>query len=113
MRGVFYSQDYRGEPVIAVASIVPQSPWFLISKADTREALAQEWRELLVRSLPIIYGLLFLGAILVALQRRAWRRERALKRRLERTLHWLENAQKTAAVGYFSYDPDTQVFLIS
>lgn len=113
MRGVFYSQDYRGESVVAVGNIVPRSPWFLLSKVDTREAFAQDWRELLVLGLPIVFGLLFVGTILVYLQRRAWRRERALKLRLERTLHWLENAQKTAAVGYFAYNLDTRVFSIS
>src|SRR5690625_1320540 len=53
MRGVFHSRDYRGEPVIAVASTVPNSPWFLVSKIDTREAMATNWRELLALGSPI------------------------------------------------------------
>lgn len=114
MRGVFHSRDYRGEPVIAVASTVPNSPWFLVSKIDTREAMATNWRELLALGSPIFMGLLYMGVVLIYLQRQVWLRERELKQQLERTLHWLQDAQETALVGYFAYSLDgSRAFSVS
>lgn len=113
MRGIFYSHDERDEPIIAVANIVPGSPWYLLSKVNSQEAFASEWRELFMLSLPVFIGVLFVGAVLIDLQRQAWFRERDLKRRLQRTLRWLENAQETAAVGYFAYDLHTKNFSVT
>lgn len=113
MRGIFHAVDYRGEPVIAFATTVPNSPWYLISKMDLREALATDWREIMAMGLPILMGLLAGGLVLVYLQRQAWRRERDLKQTLERTLRWLENAQKAASVGYFAYRLTTREFSAS
>lgn len=39
-RGVLEGRDYRGVEVLAVASAVPDMPWVVLSKVDTREALA-------------------------------------------------------------------------
>lgn len=113
MRGIFHGQDYQDEPIIAVANIVPGSPWYLLSKVDSREVLPAEWRELLALSLPVLIGLLCGGAVLIYVQRQAWLRERELKVQLERTLRWLENAQETAAVGYFAYNLSTRIFSVS
>lgn len=113
MRGVFYTEDQEHHPVIAVANIVPGSPWFLLSKVDVQEVIFTEWRAVLSLSLPVLVGLLCGGAILAYMQRVAWRRELELKLRLERTLGWLENAQKTAAVGYFAYNLSTRAFSVS
>ena len=37
--GVFEGEDYRGEDVIAAVRTVPDSPWAIVSKVDTREVL--------------------------------------------------------------------------
>lgn len=113
MRGIFYGSDDHDTAIIAVANIVPDSPWYLLSKIDAAEVFASEWRELLTLALPVLIGLLCGGAVLTFLQRQAWLRERELKDQLERTLRWLENAQETAAVGYFAYNLNTRIFSVS
>jgi diguanylate cyclase (GGDEF)-like protein/PAS domain S-box-containing protein len=57
--------------------------------------------------------LLSLGLVVLLWQWRAWRRERALKRELERNLRWLDNAQKAATVGYFTYETRSEAFVMS
>ena len=83
MRGLFYALDYRDQPVIAMASSMTGSPWYLVSKIDAREALTSRWRELLRIAAPIAAGLLCVWLVLAYKQHKAWRRERALKRLLE------------------------------
>ena len=112
-RGVFYGRDYRGEPVMAMASPVTGTPWTMVSKIDVAEAFATEWREMLALGLPVVLILLCTGCVLVYWQRRAWRRERALKTELQRNLRWLEGAQKAAALGYFAYDVAGELFSMS
>jgi PAS domain S-box-containing protein len=41
--GVFEGKDYRGIPVLAALQPIPDSPWYLVAKMDTSEALAT-WR---------------------------------------------------------------------
>ncbi len=41
--GVVEGIDYRGVPVLSVLKAVPDSPWYLVAKVDTEEALAV-WR---------------------------------------------------------------------
>ncbi|MBS0293815.1 MAG: diguanylate cyclase [Proteobacteria bacterium] len=114
VRGAFYASDYRGKEVLAVASAAPDAPWLLVSKVDVAEAFTDaQRREWLMLSLFVSLGLLSLGCIVVAWQWRAWRLERALKGELERNLRWLENAQKAAAVGYFTYDAGRETFVMS
>lgn len=113
MRGIFYSHDPDDTSIIAVANIVPGSPWYLLSKVAAAEVFSNEWRTLLSLSLPVFIGLLCGGTVLTYMQRQAWRRERELKLQLERTLRWLENAQKTASVGYFAYNLSTRAFSVS
>ena len=113
-RGVFYANDYRHTPVMAAASPVPGSPWFVVSKIDTAEAFANaKSREVLALSLPITLGLLFVGLVFAALQRRARLREENLKLELQRNMHWLEGAQKAATIGAFAYDTSTETFTLS
>ena len=113
-RGIFYAQDYRNTPVMAAASAVPGSTWFLVSKIDTDEAFANaKKREVVALSLPISLGLLCAGLVFAALQRRGRLREQALKIELQRNMLWLEGAQKTASMGYFAYDISTQAFTLS
>jgi diguanylate cyclase (GGDEF)-like protein/PAS domain S-box-containing protein len=114
VRGVIYGRDYRGQDVLAMVSAVPDSPWFMVSKVDVAEAFTDmRVREWLTLSLPISLGLLIVGSFAVFWQRRAWRRERALKTELQRNMRWLESAQKAAAVGYFAYDAAKESFFMS
>ncbi|MHA3903984.1 GGDEF domain-containing protein [Castellaniella sp. WN] len=83
MRGLFYAHDYRGQPVIAMASSMTGSPWYLVSKIDTQEALTSRWRELLRIAAPITSGMLCVWLVLAYVQHQAWRREHTLKRLLE------------------------------
>ena len=83
-RGILYGRDYRGQPVVAMASAVPGSPWLLVSKADVADVFA----EARLRERQALGGLAALGLLLAAAtaawgQWRAWRRERALKTALE------------------------------
>ena len=113
-RGVFYGQDYRDIRVMAAASAVPGSAWFLVSKIDTVEAFSgAKVREVLALSLPISLGLLCAGLVFAALQRRGRLREQGLKIELQRNMHWLEGAQKAAFIGYFAYDLELQTFSMS
>lgn len=114
VRGVFYGTDYRDHSVLAVASAVPDSPWLLVSKVDVADAFTEtQRREWLSLGLFVSLGLLSLGSLVVFWQARAWRRERALKAELQRNLHWLDNAQQAALLGYFVYDPQSERFTLS
>ena len=114
VRGAFYARDYRGQEVLAVASAVADSPWLLVSKVDVGDAFTDaQRREWLGLSLFVSLGLLSLGLVVLLWQWRAWRRERALKRELERNLRWLDNAQKAATVGYFTYETGSEAFVMS
>ena len=113
-RGVFYGQDYRNTRVMAAASAVPGSAWFLVSKIDTAEAFSNaKVREILALSLPISLGLLCAGLVFAALQRRGRLREQSLKIELQRNMRLLEGAQKAASIGYFAYDLEPQIFSMS
>ena len=39
-KGIVEGLDYRGVPVLAVAGLIPDSPWFLIAKIDANEIYA-------------------------------------------------------------------------
>ena len=39
IRGVLDGRDYRGRPVLAAGDRIPDSPWFLLAKADQQEIL--------------------------------------------------------------------------
>jgi signal transduction histidine kinase len=43
MEGVFHGRDYRGVPVLAALTAIPDSHWFLVSKVDEEEIL-KIWR---------------------------------------------------------------------
>ncbi len=114
MRGVFYGQDYRGEPVMAATSAVLSSPWHVVTSIDTTEVFADtQLREMLALSLPVSLGLLCAGLGFAALQRRGRLREQSLKAEVQRQMRWLESAQKTAAVGCFAYELGPATFTLS
>lgn len=91
MRGVVYGQDYQGRAVLAASSVVPDSPWVLVSKMEVAEAFAQDRRKE-----GLYFGLLIGGSfltILVFIIYWMWlsqRREQALKQELEIYRHMLE-----------------------
>lgn len=61
-RGSFEGRDYRGVEVVADLRPVPDSPWFLVSKVDRREALAPFRHRLLALFLLFLLLLALLGA---------------------------------------------------
>lgn len=70
VKGMVTGRDYRGIDVLAVLSPVPDTPWFMVTKIDTTEALA-EWR---FRSFLIVGLFLGLGAAMIAAIGMAWQR---------------------------------------
>lgn len=58
--GVMEGRDYAGAPVWAALAAVPDSPWFIVTKIETEEALA-DWRfraRLIVAVLVLLAGVL-------------------------------------------------------
>ena len=72
VQAVVRGRDYRGVPVLAYVTPIPDSDWSLVAKEDYAETIAL-WR---FRSLLIIAGVLSLGFGLVALGVAFWFRER-------------------------------------
>lgn len=113
-RGILSGRDYRGHNVLAIVSAVPQSPWVLLTKVDTQEVFADIQRSESLELALLVSLILFSAGCMVAFwQWRGRRRERALKRELQRNLRWLETAQKAASSGYFVYDPVRELFAMS
>ncbi|CAK0771745.1 two-component system, sensor histidine kinase and response regulator [Gammaproteobacteria bacterium] len=69
--GLVYGADYRGIEVVAVIAAVPDSPWFLVTKIDLEEALA-DWRAHSPLILAIILMLIATVAAVAAVL--MWRR---------------------------------------
>ncbi|OYV82984.1 MAG: hypothetical protein B7Z73_16645, partial [Planctomycetia bacterium 21-64-5] len=59
-RGAFEGRDFLGVPVLANLSAIPGSPWYLVSRVDSDEALAGARREAMI--IALIVGLLVLTA---------------------------------------------------
>lgn len=114
IRGVLYGRDYRGYPVLAASGVVPDSPWVLISKTDVAEAFADDQRKegILLGLLIGILGVLILSSVLYWIWL-AGKREYTLKLELQQNMKWLERAQKTALLGFFSIDFVTQQIVLS
>lgn len=114
IRGILYGQDYRRHQVLAASSVVPGSPWILVSKIDVDEAFAADQRrEGILFGLSIgAMALLVVGGALYWMWRTGLR-ERALKTELEKNLMWLDRAQKTALIGFFSLDFSAQNIFLS
>lgn len=71
--GVVEGLDYRGVPVIAYIAPIPDSPWFMIAKIDSDEALAV-WRRSAVF---ILVGLLVLVVAATGVASAFWQRSEA------------------------------------
>ena len=112
--GPLYGQDYRGQPVLTQAQAVAGSDWLLVTEIDTNEIFAEaEQSGWLSLTLFASLTLFLLGAMVLLWQWRGWRRERALKERLQDNMRWLETAQRAASIGYFAYDLQRRVFAMS
>jgi len=93
--GVVDGVDYRGVPVLAAMKHVPDSPWFLVAKVDTREIFAPLRQEvvLIVTSFALLAAALVVGIMFV------WSRQEALstRQRLEAEM------ERRAMLGHFDY----------
>ena len=105
IRGVLYGPDYRRQQVLAASGVVPDSPWLLVSKIDVTEAFAHDQRKegVFLGLLIGISALLMLSTVLYWIWRTG-QREHVLKIEHENHMKWLERAQKTALLGFFSID---------
>jgi two-component system cell cycle sensor histidine kinase/response regulator CckA len=91
--GVVQGTDYRGTAVLAVLQPIPDSPWFLVAKMDTAEALA-EWRLFSGLLLALLLGFVILtGAALLAV----WQRSRRVH---YQTLYESEAARRASEERY-------------
>ncbi len=109
MRGIIYGKDEVGREVMTMSSPVQGSSWLLVSAVEVAEVFADvRQRELFALALPVALLLLVLAAGFVAVLRKSWRREQALKRDLQRNLLWLESAQQAATIGHFTIDRDAR-----
>lgn len=79
--GFFEGTDYRGEPVLSYVAPIKDSPWFMVAKVDTQEALAG-WRarSRLIAALVAACVVLALVAYFIA-------RERIRGQRLKEVVH--------------------------
>ena len=59
-QGIVEGTDYRGEPVVAALSAIPDSPWFLVARMDAAEVYAPLRERLLLTVL--LVGALLAGA---------------------------------------------------
>jgi PAS domain S-box-containing protein len=72
--GVVEGRDYRGAEVLAALKHVPDSPWYIVTKIDTSEALSV-WRS---RSVMIIASVVGLLAAALAVTGLIWQRRQRL-----------------------------------
>jgi signal transduction histidine kinase len=77
--GRFHSRDYRGIDVLAVTQPVPESPWSIVSKEDSKEILA----EVRYRARVIILIVFFLILISAGLLVGVFRKHQEVKRQRE------------------------------
>jgi two-component system cell cycle sensor histidine kinase/response regulator CckA len=70
VKGIVEGKDYRGVDVVAAILPVPASPWFMVSKVDTKEAFA-EWRfrSILIAAF-ILGGLALVAAVAFIVRQR-------------------------------------------
>ncbi|MFA6317744.1 MAG: PAS domain S-box protein [Elusimicrobiota bacterium] len=94
----FEGSDYRGEPVMADLQPVPGSPWFLVTKQDQAELLAEARR----RGAAIAGGgllfLLFSGALLATFY---YRREQQLHEALWRSDRARRSAEEVRRATFY------------
>lgn len=93
--GVASGVDYRGIPVLAAMEHVPDSPWYLVAKVDTREVIAplRQQMVLIATSSALLAAALVAGILFV------WSRQGTLA---TRQLLEAEMARR-AVLGHFNY----------
>ncbi|MEO5340671.1 MAG: ATP-binding protein [Magnetococcus sp. MYC-9] len=62
--GIFTGMDYRGIPVLANLMAIPGSSWFMVSKVDTSEILADMHHEANNHIAMVVLSILFTAAVL-------------------------------------------------
>jgi two-component system cell cycle sensor histidine kinase/response regulator CckA len=68
--GIFHGRDYRGVKVVSMLQPIPDSPWYIVAKEDSSEALAPVMRE----SLLLIALICGVAVLLVAGTVALWQR---------------------------------------
>jgi PAS domain S-box-containing protein len=105
--GLVSGIDYRGVPVLASVSAVPDSPWFLVAKIDQVEAYAPMTQRLLLTAL-LVAALLGVATAGVGI---AWRqRSSSIYRarwRAERESAWLRDVISRSLNEIYVFDPET------
>ena len=69
-QGLFQGQDYRGVEVLADLRPVPESPWFLVTKIDADEILAEARYRAGMVALFVLLAILLAGAVTAIAYRR-------------------------------------------
>ncbi|MBI5592770.1 MAG: PAS domain S-box protein [Deltaproteobacteria bacterium] len=109
-QGVVEGLDYRGVPVIGALRVVPDSPWFLVTRMDTSEVVAPLRERLWLTVL--FAGVLFLGSC--ASLGMLWRQQRVhyyqYRCVIERERAWLQDVIARSLNEIYVFDPRTLRF---
>lgn len=106
--GGFFGKDYRGVEVLADVRPVSGTSWYLVSKVDAKEILAEVYYRAIV--IAIIVGCLTLGSVVVIVL--LTQGQRIEERRRAELVLWesqrkLLEAQRIAQLGYWEWDIKT------
>jgi len=93
--GVISATDYRGEPVLAALSRVPDSPWILIAKVDQDEVYAPIRQRSITMALIVALMIFAAGAVVLLL----WRKQQVsfYRERYEAEI------ERRALLGHYDY----------
>jgi PAS domain S-box-containing protein len=113
--GVVEGVDYRGEPVVADVSAVPDSPWFLVVHVDTAEVYAP-LRERLWQMMAF-FGMLLAACGVGLLLIWRWQRLRYYREQVE-AAHALRESEErfrslyeNSTIGLYRTTPDGKILL--
>ena len=98
-QGEFDGLDYRGIPVLADLRPIPDSRWFMVTKTDRAEALAEvRYRRAEVITIIVLFTLLGMGALVYR------RRLSAAFANLADSERGLRDAEAVGRVGSYTFD---------